>query len=198
MAIPEKISAIILAAGSSSRLGQSKQLVKIDGTPLLVKTITTTLEINFKEVVVVLGSDYSIHEALINHLPVRIVANENWQTGMGSSVKTGLKSLLNIQPDTSAVMILVCDQPYLSSGHLKALITSYINSNKPLVASRYNSNTGVPALFDKQLFSELLQIDDRQGAKPLLQKFQHVMVQVEWPEGKFDIDTPDDLKQLKS
>ena len=194
MARPETV--IILAAGSSSRLGQPKQLIKSNEIPLLLKTVQASLDAQSKNVIVVLGSNYETHKQIIKHLAVEIIYHEEWAKGMGSSLKAGLNLLLKNHPQTKTTIVTVCDQPFISATHLCNLADKYQETGKEIVASRYNDTFGVPALFDHSLFDELLNLEDTQGAKALIQKHLNQVAFVDWPEGAIDIDTPDDLRFL--
>ena len=191
-------SVIILAAGSSSRLGQSKQLVEVDGVPLLLKSTLTALEANYTNMVVVLGANADQHKKKIAHLPVEIITNTEWKKGMGSSLKTGLEHVLKSRPETGAVLVMVCDQPLLTSAHLAALRDVHKNTSSQIVASRYGNTIGVPAIFDRILFSEILKIKDAQGAKAIIESHTEFVNTIDWEAGHLDIDTPDDLKLLNS
>ncbi len=191
-------SVIILAAGSSSRLGQSKQLVEIDGVPLLLKSTLTALDAHYVNVVVVLGSNAEIHKQTIVHLPVEIITHREWKKGMGSSLKAGLKHVIKSRPETSAVLVMVCDQPLLTSAHLAALHDLHKHTSSQIVASRYENTVGVPAIFDRTLFTEILKIKDAQGAKTIIESHGELVNAIEWVAGHLDIDTPDDLKLLNS
>jgi molybdenum cofactor cytidylyltransferase len=191
-------SIIILAAGSSSRLGQSKQMVEIDGVPLLLKSTLAALDANYSHVMVVLGSNADMHKKTIAHLRVEIITHDDWEKGMGSSLKTGLTHVLKSRPGTKAVVVMVCDQPLLTSVHLTSLRDVYKKTSAKIVASRYKNITGVPALFDRILFPELLEITDTQGAKVIIERSGSSVNAIDWAEGQLDIDTPEDLKLINS
>ena len=193
-----KESVIILAAGSSSRLGQPKQLVEVEGIPLLLKSTLAALDASYSQVVVVLGANANEHKKTIAHLPVEIITHTEWKNGMGSSLKAGLQHILKFKPDTNAVVIMVCDQPLITSTHLAALRDLYYNYLKPIIASRYNETIGVPALFDHSLFPELSDIKDSQGARAVIASHSGSVETIDWPEGQLDIDTPDDLTLLNT
>ncbi len=191
------ISVIVLAAGSSYRLGQSKQLVVVDGKTLLEKSTEAALNSGADNVVVVLGAQAALHKKLLEKLPVKIFINESWNKGMGNSLKAGLKYLVSNFPTTEAVIIMVCDQPFLTSEHLIKLIATYQKSPTEIIASSYNQTNGVPALFSRSLFNKLLQLDDNQGARKIIHHHQGTMLQVAFPKGEIDLDTPEDLTRLK-
>lgn len=190
------IVTLILAAGSSSRLGHSKQLLEVNGVPLLRKTALAALEADTNRVVVVLGHNHLQHQQIIQGLNVDVIHHTDWQQGMGSSLKAGVSSILKTHSDTQAIVILVCDQPYLTAEHLNVLINTHRTSRASIVASAYASTTGVPALFDKSMFEELLNLKDDQGAKKILEKHAESIVEIEFPSGEIDIDTPSDYARL--
>lgn len=192
----DDVSVILLAAGSSSRLGRPKQLVEVDGVPLLLKSTLAALDANYKHIAVVLGANAEAHKKTIAHLPVEIIIHNEWEKGMGSSLKAGLQHVLTSRPDTHAVVVLVCDQPLLTSTHLINLFDVYGKTANPIVASRYGFTLGVPALFDQTLFQEIVKIKDAQGAKGIIESHSASISAIDWPAGKLDIDTPEDLKSL--
>ncbi len=192
------ISIILLAAGSSSRLGQSKQLVLVDGKTLLAKSALAALESGVDRVIVVLGANASAHKKAIESLPVDFVINKEWAKGMGNSLKKGLNHLISLYPQTEAVIIMVCDQPYLTGAHLITLITTYKKNRSELVASTYNQTIGVPALFNRSLFDQLLELEDAQGARKIIQHYKGNIDKIPLVHGEIDIDTPEDLQNMLS
>jgi len=192
------VAIIILAAGSSSRLGQSKQLITINGKSLLEKTTRAALDSGAQTVMVVLGNQASVHKKIIEALPVNIAVAENWSAGMGASLKVGLLALLEDYPATEAIIVTVCDQPYLTAEHLKKLISTYINTASEIVASHYNNTKGVPALFHKSLFQKLFQLEDDEGARKIIRQHEGTMELVLFQKGEIDIDTPEDLTSLNN
>ena len=102
-------------------MGQSKQLLKINDRYLLEKIASEALKVS-SVVFVVLGSQMEEHQEIVSHLPVQIVENKLWKKGMGSSLKSGLKSMLSHAPLLERVLILVCDQPLLTAAHIKKMI----------------------------------------------------------------------------
>lgn len=187
-----KIGAIILAAGPSSRLGRSKQLLDVRGEILLVRTIKATLEANITQVAVVLGAAANEHRKWIERLPVDIVLHGEWKRGMGSSLRAGLTHLTGKHKDLDAVIILVCDQPLLSPEHIINLVATFRETGKPIVASRYAGMPGVPVLFGKNHFNTLLKIPDSEGAKKLIMRHPDETAEVDFPGGEVDLDTPED------
>jgi molybdenum cofactor cytidylyltransferase len=190
------IAVILLAAGSSSRLGQSKQLLKIGTETLLEHSAKAALDSGASKVIVVLGADEKIHrERLANYQP-EIIYNAVWQKGMGSSIKAGLNIITDAQSVSDAVIIMVCDQPLIKSDNIKNLISKFKETGSAIVASSYNNAFGVPALFDKSLFPELRKLDDEHGAKKIIHQHSDQVITVDFPGGAIDIDTLEDYDHL--
>ena len=192
-----ELSILLLAAGSSSRLGRSKQLLKVDSESLLLRSSNLSLQVS-KNVFVVLGSNFEEHVQSIKHLSVAIVENKEWERGLGCSLKAGLRQIVEKNPETKSVLILVCDQPLLTSSHLSKLAEVGEATNKLIVSSLYNNVLGVPALFKKELFNELLKLDDSEGARKLIQQKKNDVEIVDFPGGEIDLDTPEDVKKFFS
>ncbi len=191
-----KIAAIILAAGSSSRLGQSKQLLKIGKESLLRKVVLTTSAAGIDKIVVVLGAGHEKHQQEIADLPALIAFNPNWEKGIGSSLKCGIRFVMETFPDIDLAVLLVCDQPMLTSEHIKKLISTYHSKESAIVSSYYSGSPGVPVLLQRSMFAKLLDVGDGQGAKGIVKDHPASVSFVEFPEGEVDLDTPEDLKKI--
>ncbi|HEY5751379.1 MAG TPA: nucleotidyltransferase family protein [Chryseolinea sp.] len=185
------VAIVILAAGSSSRMGQSKQLLPVHDTTVLRQAITVALHARPAVVTVVLGAHAKLHRESIQFMPVKIVVNEQWETGMGSSLKAGLQYVEAHYPQVTAVLFMVCDQPALTTQHLLNLIQE---AGKPIVASHYAGSPGVPALFNKPYFPALNALGNDQGAKRIFQQFPEQVSLVNFPGGDLDLDTMEDYQ----
>lgn len=186
---------LILAAGSSSRLGQLKQLLQFKGKSLLFHVVSQALEVT-PAVVVVTGSKNDEIEKEIHDLKVPAAENSNWQDGMGSSINGGLKKLLDNFPTIENVIISVCDQPFIETSVFSELISKQKDSQKNIVASAYSNTLGTPVLFTKKYFPDLIALSGNEGAKKLLIKFQEDVAQINFEKGAIDIDTIEDYEQL--
>lgn len=191
-----RIGIIILAAGDSSRLGKSKQLLSIQGQPLLRRVVLAAWESNANPVVVVLGARHSAHEEVLQDIKgLQVAYNKNWENGMGSSIKCGVRYLMDDGDDLDGIIVSVCDQPLLSKEQFNLLITEHKKSPHEVVASRYESDAiGVPTLFPNLMFPLLLQIPDRKGAKTLIEEDQ--VKTIDFSQGDLDIDTLQDYDAL--
>ncbi len=186
---------VLLAAGSSSRLGSPKQLITWQGEPLLRLITRRALQTSAGAVVVVLGAYAEQVVPLIANEPVHAVLNPQWATGLGSSIHRAIRFIQQSLPLARAALLMVCDQPFVSTEHLEKLISRYHTEGAPIVASAYSGIAGVPALFDKTLFGQLLELSPEAGAGKIIRNSGFI-VTIDFPEGKFDIDTPDDLNEL--
>ncbi len=190
------LAILLLAAGSSSRLGQSKQLISINGEPLLLRSVNAAISSGIKKIVVVLGANEIAHRQAIEQLPIEIIFNPTWQKGMGNSLKVGLSHLLKKDMNLEGVITMVCDQPLITASHLNKLIERFKETKSLIVASFYSSSAGVPALFEKSLFEKMLSINDEHGAKKIINQYPDLVSVVDFPEGAIDIDTEEDVKKF--
>ncbi len=191
----DSIGVILLAAGVSARLGEPKQLLRFRGETLLRRSAKIALAAS-NRVIVTLGARIEILRKEIEDLPVVIVENKNWETGMSGSIKVGLKKFLDDADKVKAIIVMVCDQPFVNENLLKKIITKFQETGSPIVACEYQNALGVPALFCKNLFPELLALDAQTGAKQLIKKYHAQTAAISFPEGAFDIDTPADYANL--
>jgi len=188
---PSSTSIIILAAGSSSRMGLPKQLLQLHGKTLLRHAADTALAAHPAKVVAVLGfeSDRMKHE--LDDLPVHIVLNPAWQEGIASSLKEGIASL----PESiEAALMLLCDQPFVTTELLIRLIVCCTDT-RPIAATGYEQSAGVPACFKRSLFPELNQLTGDLGAKRVIDKDPTRLTTIPFDAANIDIDTLEDYRK---
>lgn len=184
-----------MAAGGSSRLGQPKQLLQFKGKTLLRHAAEAMAGSRCDPVVVVLGAETESSASEIEGLPVSVCVNENWQIGMSSSIKTGLAQLIERSPDIDAVLISLCDQPFVTAEMLNRFVEKFAAGRAVVVAAKYNGVAGVPALFSRELFGELSRLDGDKGARDLIRRRADIET-IEVPEAGIDIDTQADRDLL--
>ncbi len=187
-----KLGAVLLAAGGSTRLGRPKQLVEFEGETLLRRAARTLVDSVYYPVVVVLGAETDASPAELEGLPVYSVVNDRWREGMGSSIRVGLERLVGIEPEMEGVLIALCDQPRVTAGMMDLFAARFEGGNNPVVAAAYEGTVGVPALFSKELFTSLLELEGDKGARHLIRTRGDVAT-VDIPAAAFDIDTASDL-----
>ncbi len=191
----DSVAALVLAAGDSSRLGLRKQLLPYQGDTLLSRTISACTASRVNRVVVVVGAyREEISQSIASH-PVAIVRNEDWSSGIGTSISRGIDFLSSQQRLVDAAVIVLCDQPYLSTEFIDGLLDCRLNSGMPIVAAEYGGTFGVPALFDRRFFPELSLLR-KTGAKQTIAAHLSEVHLVPFQQGEIDIDTLHDYQSL--
>ena len=187
---------IILAAGSSSRFGNTKQLLHFKGKTLLTHTIEEAAEAGVRPIVVVTGAEADEISKEIKNENVEIVFNKDWEQGMASAIVVGVKKAITLNKNIEKVIIAVCDQPFVSSSVFQQLFQKQNTSAKHIVASAYADTIGTPALFTEKYFDALMGLTGDHGAKILFKKYSDDLATVEFPDGYIDIDTREDYENL--
>jgi molybdenum cofactor cytidylyltransferase len=185
------IHAALLAAGGSSRLGRPKQLVQLGGQSLLRRAAELTLAARVASVTVILGAHAGAMEREIEGLPVHAVCNEEWQSGMGSSIRCAARD--SHAPADAALLFVLCDQLHLTTAHLDALIAALRAGRGAIVASGYAGAIGVPALFSAAYRDELRALPDAEQGRDLLRRHAAHVDVVPLHLGDRDLDTEADL-----
>lgn len=180
--------AIILAAGGSTRLGRPKQLEPLDGEPLLMRATHVAQEAGCKSIVV-LGCAADRIRAACKLDEAEIVLNPDWSSGMASSLRAGINAL---PPDTPGVLVMTCDQPAVTSAHVRALLEAGTRQ-EIVVASSYAGKRGVPAYFPNTSFPALLRLEGDSGARGLLASAFALVL----PGGELDVDTEATLEEAR-
>ena len=186
------VAAILLAAGAATRMGKLKQLLDYRGRTLVQHSIQQAIEAGFGPVIVVVGAEAEAVRSAIAAERVDIVHNENWQSGMGSSLSAGVRRLNEIAPECAAAAILLADQPLVGAQHLKAMRKLLAREGNPIVAASYQDTLGVPALFRRDLFAMLASLPPEAGARKILRDSGMAVTPFPLPEAAVDLDTPED------
>ncbi len=187
---------MLLAAGSSTRLGKPKQLLAYNGKSLLRHSIEVAAGAGIQALITVLGGNADLLIPEIDSNNTLVVINKNWKDGMATSISTGLSALLEKYPVMENSIFMTCDQPFVNASLLNDLIITHQQTGKPIVASSYDGILGVPVLFNKTFFAKLLQLQGDTGAKKIIQQHITEVATVEFPKGKIDIDTMEDYENL--
>lgn len=192
-----RFAAVLLAAGSSSRLGQPKQSVKIFGDSLVRRAALQLLKLNPVVLIVVTGSGGNAVEEGLGDLQLRIVRNENWVQGIGSSIACGVR---NVTEEVDGLLIALCDQWKVDENDLNRLISAWSADISAIIASSWDKEKsfiyGPPALFPRIYIRELRKLQGEQGAKALIAQNMDEVKFVAMENAAFDLDTPADLEQL--
>jgi len=204
-------AAIILAAGSSSRMGggRHKLLLPLDDRPVLAHVIDASLASQARPIIIVLGhqsnqvrsqiKQYSIHD------DITLVENAHYQLGMSSSLRLGIQTLLTdgykkryLAYQVDSALIVLGDQPLITPTVIDKLITAYRTAGSPIVAPLYKGKRGSPVLFDKSLFSELIEVSGDEGGRTILERHRHEVGLIEIGDAlaNYDVDTWEAYEQV--
>jgi len=191
-----KTGIIILAAGNSSRLGRPKQLLEYRGSTLLEIACQAAIHTGYNPVIIVLGS-HAAEIIKVCQLPDdTYIINTNWEEGMSSSIAAGLSAMLRQHPSLENVIIAPSDQVFVHADLFRQLVMQKEKTHKNIIASVYNKTTGIPVLFNKIYFEELLQLKGQRGAKKIIAQYPEDLETVPFDLGHIDIDTETDYYNL--
>lgn len=191
-----RFGAVILAAGASTRMGRPKQLLEIEGKPLLVRAVEAALASPAWPVVVVLGANAEIIRPVLVRLPVLITENAAWAEGMAASIRAGVTTLQQFSRGLDAALIALCDQPAFSADIITQLLNAQRTSGRSIVAAHYAGRNGAPALFLREHFATLTHLTGEEGARALLNGDPSRVAPVDLPALAVDLDTPFDVASL--
>jgi molybdenum cofactor cytidylyltransferase len=190
----KRIGAVILAAGASARLGQPKQLLRLNGEVLLRRIARFAIEARCAPVVVVLGAVLDPCRDVLRDLDTRTVVNNRWPEGIGSSISVGVTAL--VEADVDSALLAVCDQPRISADALRRLIESHPGHG--ITAARYAATLGTPAIFSRHYFPLLCELSGEIGAKRLIHQHESEVTPLDLPEAETDIDSIADWDVINS
>lgn len=190
------ISAVILAAGKSTRLGLSKQLLEINGRTMVEHVIKNVCGSNVDETIVVLGfmADKIIDKT--RSYNVKIVLNKDYKSGMSTSLRAGLKA---VNKKSCAVIFVLADQPLVNTSIINKLVSGYERKKPLIVVPTYKGKRGNPTLIDRTLFKEIERISGDVGARSLIEKYRKNVEEIEMDSlgVLIDIDTAEEFKLIK-
>ena len=189
------IHVVVLAAGASTRFGSAKQLVRVNGRPLMHTIVSRAVELAGHSVTVVLGANAGELAPLLKHSPASVAVNRDWSEGIASSIRVGLKHL----PTTAdGVLIALADQAAVTTDDLRRLTGAWRRNTGSIAVAQYGGTIGVPAIFPRWCFRELNELRGDRGAQVLLQRHTDRLVRLPMPSAELDIDRPEDLLALEA
>jgi molybdenum cofactor cytidylyltransferase len=188
-----KTGAVILAAGSASRYGALKQVIAIDGEPMVRRIARNALAARLHPVVVVVGAQGDRVIDCLANLDVYPVGNAQWASGMGSSLATGVKALMTRPEGLASLMVLLADQPAISIDDLERMLAAHARSPQRILACQHDGDFSPPCIFPLSYVDELAALDGSIGARVLLEMHASLVDGFKLPSAFRDIDTPDDF-----
>lgn len=189
------LHAIVLAAGASTRFGSPKQLVRIDGRPLLHAIVSRAVEVAGHSVTVVLGAHAGELTPLLRHTPASVLVNRDWEEGIGSSIRAGMSQ---VPGAVAGVLLMLADQPAVSADDLRRLAGAWRRQPDSILAAQYSGVAGVPAIFPRWAFRDLADLRGDRGAQALLHRYADRAARLRMPSAALDIDRPEDLLALET
>jgi molybdenum cofactor cytidylyltransferase len=192
------VSAVILAAGTSTRMGRPKQLLPLDGTTVLARAIENVRSAGLVEIVLVLGASA---EAIRGQLPpsllegLKVLINQAYAQGMASSLREGLSAL---DPQCAAALVILGDQPLVRPQTLLQIMAGYHRSGARIVIPSHQGKRGNPVLLSRSVFSEVMALEGDTGCRAIFANHLDAIlrVEVEDPGILLDIDNQDDYDRL--
>ncbi len=193
------VAIILLAAGASTRMGRPKLLLRYGSRSFLRHAAEVAAASICRPILVVLGAYANQLQSEIDDLPVRSVINERWADGMGSSIQVGVGALKTYDraDNTEALVLMLCDQPFVTAAVIHNLVTAFRSNGKSISASEYGGTLGVPAVFGREYFAALAALSGAAGAKHIIAAHASEVMRVPFPQGATDVDTPEDYRQLQ-
>jgi len=195
LTVPEpQLHAIVLAAGPSRRFGSPKQLVRVQGRPLLHTAVARASEVVGQSVIVVLGAGAATLAPLLRHSSGVVVINRHWERGIASSLRAGLKAL----PGSSdAVLILLIDQPAVTAMDLRRLIAAWRRQPGAACAAQFGGTVGTPLIVPRAFFAGLRALTGDEAPADFLRRHPDRVMRVPMDSAALDLDTPEDLLQIR-
>ena len=184
------LAIVILAAGGARRFGAIKQLAEYQGKPLLQHAIDASLNTSAQRVHVVLGASADSIAPAIDNVAINIIRNHSWDDGVAGSIKQSVSALGR---DYQALMFLAADQIKVGALQLQNLIDAWQAQPDVIVAAAYADEFGIPAIFPRFFYPQLMQLTGDKGGKKVLMENSDKRILVAMPEAQIDVDCPADL-----
>jgi molybdenum cofactor cytidylyltransferase len=190
------VAGVVLAAGSSTRMGRNKLFFELDGETLLRRVVRRAIAAGLDPVIVVVGHEAEHARAEIAALPCKPVDNPDHALGINRSLRTGIS---HVPERARAAVVMLADMPFVTGRMVAELVARYRDSTAPLVISAYGDVNAPPMLYDRALFSELQQMKGEGCGRQVVRRHRDEAIAVSWPEAALqDIDVPEDYERIKA
>jgi molybdenum cofactor cytidylyltransferase len=185
------IAGVVLAAGTSSRMGQNKLFISLQGETVLRRAVRTALAAGLDPVLVVLGHESERALGELAGLRCIPVVNQDYARGINTSLRTGIAA---VPHESRAALVMLADMPFVTEPMLSTLIERYQSAGAPLVVSNYEGVDAPPMLYDSSLFEELRALDGEGCGKKVVKRHRSEGLEVRWPKTALqDLDVPADV-----
>jgi len=188
------VFAVVLAAGSASRYGRSKQLEDFNGKALVRRAAELAREICGDNAILVTGHDSAAVAKAAGDAARFLVVNHRHSEGMGSSIAAAAKAVSHV---ADGILLMLADQPLITPSHLRALCDNWSGADDEIVATSFANTMGPPVLFPPGAFKHLAALAGDRGARCILRESRFTVKTVKFEDAAVDIDTPNDLAKLQ-
>ena len=190
------VAGVVLAAGTSSRMGRNKLLLQLEGRSVLRRAVDTALAAGLDPVLVVVGHQRDQAQAELRDLPCQLVANPDYQSGVNTSLRTGIRAVPDGCP---AAVVMLADMPLVTPAMLRTMLEQYRGGSAPLVVSSYEGVDAPPILYDRSLFDELRVLEGEGCGKKVVKRHSDEALRLRWPAlALTDLDLPADVDRVRA
>jgi len=191
-----RVAGVLLAAGTSSRMGRNKLFLPLNGTSVLRRAVATALEAGLDPVLVVLGHESERALAELDGIPCTPLVNRRYARGMNTSVSAGIAA---VPGDATGAVVMLADMPFVSAAMVRAVVERFRKGDAPLVVSTYGDVLAPPILYGRPLFDELRALDGDGCGKRVVKAHRAEAVELQWPPAALsDLDVPEDVDRARA
>ena len=191
------VAGVVLAAGTSTRMGQNKLFMDLEGETLVRRVVGRASKAGFDPLIVVLGHEADLVQQALEGLSYRPVLNPEYARGVNSSLRAGIQAVS--ETAARAAVVVLADMPFVTTAMIETLIEKYRRSEAPLVISEYDGVNAPPMLYDRSLFGELAASEGQGCGKHVVKRHRHQAESASWPvEALMDLDAPEDYERVKA
>lgn len=194
-AVP-RVAGLVLAAGSSTRMGRNKLLLDLDGRPVVRRVVEAAIGAALDRVVVVLGHEADVVRAALEGLACESIVNPDHAKGVGTSLRAGLR---HVASSADAAVVILADMPFVTSSTIAGVVRLHRETGARLILSHYGDVQAPPTLYGRALFAEVLGVPDGKSGKQVAERHRDEAAIAVWPESALrDIDVAGDYEAIRA
>ena len=192
----DPVAGVLLAAGTSSRMGRNKLLVELGGKSVLRRAVETAAAAGLEPILVVLGHEPERARAELAGLDCATVLNADYARGINTSLRAGIAAV----PESAvAAVVMLADMPFVSAAMIRELVERWRAVDAPLAVSIYGEVLAPPMLYARSLFPELRALDGEGCGKRVVKRHRDAALEVAWPASALtDLDLPEDVDRVRT